>query len=115
MPFDIHDWQYKQRYALEELLQEEQIQFPLEGQNIGFRIVFYEGEGNFFYQFIASSNDVLDQIETIGKPKVIEEVAKFIESKTGLVTPYDEDAPGAGLNFKILPSELKDYMLSPFK
>jgi len=117
MSFSIHDWQIKRTQTQYQLLQEEKqtIQFPIEGQQLSFDVFFYEGEGNFYYQFLPKNNEVSDLIEQIGKQKVTEEIAKFIEIKTTLITPFDETATGAGMNFKILPSELKDYMLSPFK
>lgn len=117
MAFDIHNWQIKRANAQYQLLQEEKqpIQFPIEGQNLAFDVFFYEGEGNFYYQFLPKSNEVLDLIDQIGKQRVSEEIAKYIEIKTSFIAPFDEDAAGAGMNFKILPSELKSYMLSPFK
>jgi len=117
MAFDIHNWQIRRANAQYQLLQEEKqpIQFPIEGQNLSFDVFFYEGEGNFYYQFLPKSNEVLDLVDQIGKQKVTEEIAKFIEIKTTFIAPFDESVTGAGMNFKILPSELKDYMLSPFK
>lgn len=117
MAFDIHNWQIKRANAQYQLLQEEKqpIQFPIEGQNLEFDVIFYEGEGNFYYQFLPKTNEMTDLVDQIGRQKVAEEIGKFIEIKTTFIAPYDEDASGTGMNFKILPSELKSYMLSPFK
>jgi hypothetical protein len=119
MSFNIHDWQYQRKAQLEEFLKEEDLTFSLDGQSLPFKISFYEsqyaGVLNFYYQFIPSTSETLNQIEVIGKNKAIEEIGKFIESKTSLIAPYDPDAPGAGFSFKVLPSELKEYMVTPFK
>lgn len=119
MPFNIHDWQYKRKAQLEEFLKEEDLTFSLDGQNLPFKIGFYEsqyaGALNFYYQFIPATSETLSQIEAIGESKAIEEIGKFIETKTSLIAPHDPDAPGAGFSFKVLPSELKEYMVAPFK
>ena len=100
MSFSIHDWQIKRTQTQYQLLQEEKqtIQFPIEGQQLSFDVFFYEGEGNFYYQFLPKNNEVSDLIEQIGKQKVTEEIAKFIEIKTTLITPFDRDWETSKLN-----------------
>ena len=54
MAFDIHNWQIRRANARYQLLQEEKqpIQFPIEGQNLEFDVLFYEEGENFYYQFL---------------------------------------------------------------
>jgi len=119
MGFNLVNWTIRQKrkeYELkEQLLKESDVDVSLKGETFTFKIAFYQSQGNFYYQFIPKTSETLSKVEEIGKDLVAEELGKLIENKTSLIAPYDEDATGAGLSFKVLPSELKDYMLTPFK
>lgn len=119
MGFNLHDWTLRRRREQfeeqERLLKENKVTLATQGEDLLFNVAFYQEGVNFYYQFVPSSSSVLDKIEELGEESIIDELGKLIELKTSLIAPYDGDSHAAGFSFKVLPSELKDYMTTPFK
>jgi hypothetical protein len=119
MGFNLQEWTLRRRREQyeeqERILKESKVEISTQGEDLNFHIAFYQEDLNFYYQFIPTTSAVLDKIEQIGEESVIDELGKYIETKTGLIAPHDKDSHASGFSFKILPSELKGYMLTPFK